>query len=57
VAADIILEWKGNADDGDLFVTSEEACGMLDAKLSLLCLIQTHSCFDTVNDFAPTLVL
>jgi hypothetical protein len=37
-AADIILEWKDEADDGGcyrLFITSEEDCDMLDAKLLL----------------------
>ena len=37
-AADIILEWKDHADDDGccrLFITSEEFCDMLDAKLFL----------------------
>ena len=36
--ADIILEWKENADDDGcyrLFIASEEFCDMLDAKLFL----------------------
>jgi hypothetical protein len=37
-AADIILEWKDQADDDGLFrlsITSEEFCDMVDAKLLL----------------------
>jgi hypothetical protein len=37
-AADVILQWKEDADDGDLlhaFIASEEFCSILDAKLLL----------------------
>jgi len=37
-AADIILEWKDQADDNGLFrlfISSEEICDMVDAKLLL----------------------
>ena len=34
-AADIILEWKDQADDDGLFISSEEFCDMVDAKLLL----------------------
>ena len=32
-AADIISEWKDQADDDGLFIASEEFCDMVDAKL------------------------